>query len=1313
MAVAIDELQIEIVARATKAAERINATASALARLKGAIKGGAGLTTVSKQFERFSAAMNVFKDPTSKISKTVSALAQLQNIGKSNLGSTLNQLKKIPEISAGLDSAKIAEFGTKIKEVTDVVRPLATEMEKVSAGFSKLPANIQRAINANARLTSSNYTAQISFFKLSNIMAKVYVVKRIAGVIGGWIKESNDYVENLNLFTVAMGKYADSAKAYAEQVQEALGIDASEFMRYQGVFMNMARGFGIASDKAALMSKNLTQLGYDLASLYNVKFDTAMEKLASGLSGQPRPMREWGFDLSDATLKAKALELGIKKNVEVMNQGEKAMIRYVQVFDTARKIGATGDFARTINTSANQLRIFQSSVTLASRALGNIFTPALNAILPYAIAFLKVIRWVAQEIANLFGFTLPEVDYSGLDGFASGADDAADALDNAAGSAKKLKGMLAGFDEINVIQQEAGGGGGKGGGGSFNMPPLPSNDDWLGGLIDNKANGIFESWKTTLEPIIEWLKDNIKTILGIALDIGGALLLWKVGKSAISGITKLIDLIKNPSKLSTATKLLAGLVISIVGVKWSYEAGFAIGEGKAEFMDVVKAILGPIAAGVGGALIGSAIPGLGTAAGFVIGFAVGVVAELVGYVKGVKAAIDEAQYQAVVQSLKDNSTMAVTDAISLFSAWYDTWAPDNQVIIDLIKAKEDTAAEIETAYAGLQETFNLILSDGVVAKDELGKLTEAMNNYFAAITKDTSANNDIIHEALVGALGRASGDGVKYYQDLIDKHNDWIITEAGALGALQQQANDAAGALAIAAPGTADYAKALSDYNDAMGKLADYANAENTAKLQTYSEKITALKDAISSGTLDTSQLATAQEQLSTLGGKMQTLLTDIETAKEGVIIAVQTEINRATMFGEAGSAAALGDIKQALSDDFDTQKAGVIEFANGIGATIAEAIGSQMFNLTQTSSKDTIQRLVDEQYAPLLEAWATGAGTAITNSAELKKFPQLLLDTMYTFPEDASARDLALGWVTKTVDDIKADFDSVLKQTGLGDQAQGFMDGLTAAMASAKISTTDMDTSAGNVVDAFNRSADMNSPAKIMYPSGEGMTEGVVAGMIDDISKTSIGTAMNTLGGMITGGLDTAMGVNQATSLLKSEGQVLIGDLASGITDNAYLVTDSFKSVLNDMLTLMEKFTSKIATALNGMLTNFSSTMKSMSVSASGTVTIPKMSGVTIPAFASGGFPVPGELFIAREAGPELVGTMGGRTAVANNDQIETGLEEAAYRGFMRAFSQSNSGNSGNREIVLQVDGRELGRASIKNINGLQRAAGASLITY
>lgn len=492
----IDELVVEIKTRSTDASPQIDALVNSLAALKVAVKGGAGLTTVSNQFTKFANALNSLPtDSNSRVAKIVGALKPLETIGKSNLGSALNQLKKIPEITKSLDAGSLGEFANKIQQVTVAVKPLADEMNKVSMGFSKLPANIQKAINANARLTKSNKSTAFGFNMLAaKIGVYLYAIRRVSRVLAGWIKESNDYVENLNLFHVAMGGYATEAQKYAEKVSDVLGIDPSEFMRYQAVFQNMATGFGVAGDKAAIMSKNLTQLGYDLASVFNVKFDVAMEKLESALAGQPRPMREWGFDLSEATLKTVALGKGIKGNVEKMTQLEKSQLRYVQLIETAQRLNLTGDLARTLQAPANQLRVLKAQAIQAARALGNIFIPALNAVLPYAIAFLKVIRWVATEIANLFGFTLPEIDYSSIGKVGDVAGELEDELGNANGAAKELQKTLFGFDQLNLmkapVSSSGGSGGTIGGGGDLgiNLPEY----DFLGDLTETKVAAIFD-----------------------------------------------------------------------------------------------------------------------------------------------------------------------------------------------------------------------------------------------------------------------------------------------------------------------------------------------------------------------------------------------------------------------------------------------------------------------------------------------------------------------------------------------------------------------------------------------------------------------------------------------------------------------------------------------------------------------------------------------------------------------------------------------------------------------------------------------------
>jgi hypothetical protein len=354
VAITIDELQVEIEANSTAAAQSVDALSRSLTMLRAAAKGGVGLTTTAKQLQALSQAVQTVQVPTQKIAELVSALKPLETIGKSNLGSSLNQLKKIPEITNNLDDAKLSAFAAKIQQVTIAILPLSTEMEKVSAGFSRLPANIQKAINANAKLTNSNQKTAKSYGVLGTGISAVWAkftllyigMRRIARVISDWIGESNDYVENLNLFTVAMGEYAGEAQKYAESVGDAMGIDPSAWMRNQGVFMTLATGFGVVSDKAALMSQNLTQLGYDLSSFFNISVEDSMQKLQSGISGELEPLRRLGYDLSQAKLQEIALANGIKTKVSEMNQAQKAQLRYYAIMTQVTT--AQGDMARTL-----------------------------------------------------------------------------------------------------------------------------------------------------------------------------------------------------------------------------------------------------------------------------------------------------------------------------------------------------------------------------------------------------------------------------------------------------------------------------------------------------------------------------------------------------------------------------------------------------------------------------------------------------------------------------------------------------------------------------------------------------------------------------------------------------------------------------------------------------------------------------------------------------------------------------------------------------------------------------------------------------
>ena len=534
MAVDIDSLQIEIEATSSDAAAKIDALATALTNLKTAAKGGAGLTTVSKQMQALANAAKLINSSslnTAKLKEMTSALNGLSSIQKSSgLSSTINALKKLPQISESLEKADLGKFAVQMNQVADAMRPLATEMQKVSSGFSAFPIRIQKIIQSNTGLAASNNKAAKSFGVLgtgiSSAQAKfgIYsvVFRQIARTASDWVKESNDYVENLNLFTVAMGDAAESALEYAEAVKEAVGIDPSEWIRNQGVFKQITGGFGVMEEKANLMSKNLTQLGYDISSFYNISIEEAMEKLQSGIAGEIEPLRRLGYAIDVATLQEVAYAHGIEQSVNTMNQAQKSQLRYLAIMEQSGNV--MGDMARTVQTPANALRILNQQITQLTRALGNLLIPFLQQIIPYVQAFVEVITDAIQALALLVGFELPEIDYSGLDGVTSGATDAEDAIEGATGAAKEMKKALLGIDELTILEPTASGGGGGSGGGiggdlGLDLPEY----DFLNGLTDQTNE----------------LKEAVKDLLyNYVIPAGTAFAAWKVATGLLQSIEK-------------------------------------------------------------------------------------------------------------------------------------------------------------------------------------------------------------------------------------------------------------------------------------------------------------------------------------------------------------------------------------------------------------------------------------------------------------------------------------------------------------------------------------------------------------------------------------------------------------------------------------------------------------------------------------------------------------------------------------------------------------------------------------------------------
>ena len=746
LSVELDTLELKVQSNADQAALKVDKLTSALNNLKGITKGGVGLTTVANQLSKLNGALSGLNINSKKITELKSALSGLSDVQKSTgLTSTINALKKLPQISKELSATDLSKFAGQMTQVANAVRPLASEMEKVSAGFKAFPIRIQKLISSNTGLAASNKTTGKSFgffgTGISSAIAQLgiygYALKRS---VGSWITSYNDYVENVNLFTVAMGKFADESMEYAERVQSAAGIDLSEWIRNQSVLMDMVKGYGVVEDKAKTMSEGLTQLIYDYASFYNISIEDSAQKVQSAIAGEIEPVRRLGKDLSVATLQQYAYKYGIDQSVNSMTQAQKAQLRYVALMDQSKS--AMGDMARTIQTPANAMRILQQQVQQLTRALGSLFIPILQVVIPWVQAFVSVLTDAVRAIAAFFNVELAEIDYSGMDSIGTSAgvatdeiEDTTGALGDAAAAAKKLKDYTLGFDELNILNPDtgtaSGGIGGSGGasGGSYGGDldlPIESYD-FLGDL-DTKVKSLIKSFDRW-EPIIK--------LVGAAL---AAAIGFKVISKMIKGLSGLSDIIGKGGLLGGFSKLKVGVMGAVIAFTAAATEAYAL---TLNGMDPLAAgllsvvTIAPLAGGALYAMIGP------------IGLVIGVLGSLAGAVTGVMLAQEQMKQEAATAEFFDGVGVPLSNYTDRVKALTEAFMNSNNQIINWNQeiqnnnqSMRDTWAEIDV----LMTKMNLA-SDTITSED-----IEALKSGFDSLYQNIKSNLDLSASIIITTL---------------------------------------------------------------------------------------------------------------------------------------------------------------------------------------------------------------------------------------------------------------------------------------------------------------------------------------------------------------------------------------------------------------------------------------------------------------------------------------------------------------------------------------------------------------------------------
>ena len=401
-------------------------------------------------------------------------------------------------------------------------------------------------------------TSNINTLKKALGLGAIYAgLRKTASTIKDIATENIDMIEKNNLFEVSMGKVVDKygnldtqaskyytkAMDFQNQMNEKLATNKSELEEYQAMYYSMFKGQGINKDASYTMSESLTKAGYDIASLYNLSVKDAMDKIKSGIAGQVESLRTIGIDVSESSLSKVLNEVGIDRSVQQLSYAEKEVARYIAIIEQAGQ--AQGDFAKTFESPANQIRVFQNQLIELKQVAGSFIVNAFGGIIVWANAIIMAIKEIIKSIASLFGYDLSSGGSNNL-ADSIGVSDLNSGLGGATKKAKELKKQLMGFDEINNIDPASTSGGSGGSGGvatGVDDKLLKSLKEW-----DNKMNAITGK--------AQEYRDAILKALGFTRDIDGNLKWhWKDMNNILKVLTVIAGIVGGILIIGKITKL--------------------------------------------------------------------------------------------------------------------------------------------------------------------------------------------------------------------------------------------------------------------------------------------------------------------------------------------------------------------------------------------------------------------------------------------------------------------------------------------------------------------------------------------------------------------------------------------------------------------------------------------------------------------------------------------------------------------------------------------------------------------------------------
>lgn len=1236
-----------------------------------------------------------FYSMSGSITQLTNALAPLSILdisGLKSLGSAFKAIGAVPDLTDKLKAADLDSFADSCQKISAALTPLASQLETVGNAFAKLPPQLSKVVTQANRVTAANERQKKSYMSLSNQLngfirsaAKLVSLKAIATYLGNAAEKFNSYYEAANLFGVSMKGLTGEASTFINKMETLLGIDPTEAMNNMATIQGLTTSFGMASGKAYVLSKNLTQLGYDLASLKNIPVAESFTKIQAAISGELEPIRRLGVDLSQARLQQELLNLGYSQSVSTLSQADKAVLRYIAIMK--QTTDAQGDFARTLSSPANMIRILQAQLNSLARAVGSLLYPALKSILPPLIAAVELVKELITGIASLMGVKVEFPDFSSASDAVGGVTDAMDNTTKATGkAAKAFKNYIMGFDELNVIQKDNGSSGGSGSGAGA-----------AGNLLGDVDLSGYDMFKNYVGSSVDEIKAKLEKLLPLISGIAAGFATWAISNSVLTALEKIkgegslieavlklwknpimaaavavgiivarfVSLYQNSEKFRKGLERVRALVyLAAEGFKQGWNISLTDGklgesieylkeslsnlgqsilnllpeswqEGITSAFDSISKVVKKLdldvwdlvttLAGIGLIVSGHPVAGLA-----VIGFeAISVAVRGLGSENQKTAFGMETDwfnsFNSIGESVANFAAAAVTaigniiNDIAIFVGWIKNGVSETDRL-DL----QMNGNFIENFVMGIAQTIHNIgvfvgwITSGV---DEADRLAIAANGNFAE--KFILLIADVIN---------GIKEAVKWFGKLIEKISKFNPVSVGK-NIIDGITKGIVGKKNVA--------------NDAVKVVTDGIQEEAQTELGIHSpSKVfkgygVYLIEGLVNGVLATKDLAVnAIQSVSDAVKAIGSQLADENYGLRDGSISLSVDASGKSMMETAN---ALKRTMRTTNDSFGgwfkKMKTDLGDFTEGINAVtkagkdISNGFKSSIDALTAASKSilnthdgfvsavSDIRSFVKKSVAEIENEYQYNGFFGAAGLAIQKAFEgvYLVFNKVSTAVKNVSDTIDSVKNVITTFNNLKTKVGEVIDQVPALKQAYGGLKSFFSDL-------FDKDKGIGKIVsDGFDfiksKGAEVISwlKGKLNIGSSGGSVGSSLLGTLG--STAASGGALSHLGAY--GGIGAAVGLGLSGGI--QWWKDMIGTWGDSDKSSGTKVLESIKHTLWDLSPI-------------GALVNL---------------------GKKIFGFASGGFPDAGQLFIAREAGAEMVGSLGGHTAVANNDQIVEGIRE------------------------------------------------------